>query len=344
MTTLTQPTEKKRITFIDLAKGICILLVVIYHTEAIPNNKALDMLRMPLYFILSGLFFKTYGSMLALCVKKANKLLIPFIFFNILGCIKIFIAITFFPDYCSISNFYEYVFSGQLGNPPSWFLLCLFWCNFVFCSIYLVFKNKYLRLTAVLICGVLGYYCGQNKISLPMFFATSLSVMPFFYVGYILKQTPILYANKMDKFNWLWVLLLSLISAYCIYLQPQEQNFLSNDLHGGVTAYIGSTTLVVTLLILCKMIKSLPVISYIGRYSIITLLTHIFFTGGYRQLLKATFGEDLIGISWYVTILTVLSCLIAVPICIRLIPWFVAQKDILPDSIFQKKDIKGTSH
>lgn len=344
MSTLTQPTEKKRIAFIDLAKGICILLVVLFHTYAIPNTKALSMLRMPLYFILSGLFFKTYGSMLALCVKKANKLLIPFIFFHILGIILFFVIRVFFPNYLSNVNFFDFWFSKKIINPPSWFLLCLFWCNFIFCGIYLVFKNKYLRLTAVLICGSLGYYCGQNKIVLPMYFATSLSVMPFFYVGYILKQTPILYANKMDKFNWLWVLLLGLVSTYFVYIQPDIQFFYANTLHGGITAYIGSTTLVIALLLLCKMINSLPVISYIGKYSIVTLLTHMFFMGGCTLLLKATIGEDAIGFNYYVAILTVLSCLIAVPICIRLIPWFVAQKDIIPDSIFQKKDIKVTSH
>ena len=39
------------------------------------------MLRMPLYFTLSGLFFKDYGGLLPTFIKKCNKILIPFIFF-----------------------------------------------------------------------------------------------------------------------------------------------------------------------------------------------------------------------------------------------------------------------
>lgn len=66
----------QRIEFIDLAKGICILLVVSVHvfgsTGAI-SGKFLgitNIFRMPLYFLLSGLFFKTYGGILPFLKKK----------------------------------------------------------------------------------------------------------------------------------------------------------------------------------------------------------------------------------------------------------------------------------
>lgn len=51
----------KRIEFIDLAKGICILLVVMIHTgvnEFVPGIYAA---KVPMFFVLSGLFFsKSY--------------------------------------------------------------------------------------------------------------------------------------------------------------------------------------------------------------------------------------------------------------------------------------------
>ncbi len=55
-------TKKTRIEFIDLAKGVCILLVVIVHVipELDTPLEFLACLRMPLYFCLSGLFFKDY--------------------------------------------------------------------------------------------------------------------------------------------------------------------------------------------------------------------------------------------------------------------------------------------
>lgn len=79
--------QKKRIEFIDLAKGICILLVVFSHAGEDYGNRfdpALTSFRMPLYFVLSGLFFKEYSGFAEFLVRKTNKLLIPFLFFYML--------------------------------------------------------------------------------------------------------------------------------------------------------------------------------------------------------------------------------------------------------------------
>ena len=54
--------QTQRIDFIDLAKGVCILLVVVGHCGAPIDIPGYEIVRMPLYFILSGLFFKEYGG------------------------------------------------------------------------------------------------------------------------------------------------------------------------------------------------------------------------------------------------------------------------------------------
>ena len=74
----------QRIEFIDLAKGFCISLVVLWHVLGLALSSDAIMImfffRMPLYFILSGLFFKTYDGLFPFIKKKTNKLLIPFLF------------------------------------------------------------------------------------------------------------------------------------------------------------------------------------------------------------------------------------------------------------------------
>lgn len=57
-----QTTVKKRIDFIDTAKGVCIILVVLGHSGIPIDFVGMNSMRMPLYFILSGLFFKDYGG------------------------------------------------------------------------------------------------------------------------------------------------------------------------------------------------------------------------------------------------------------------------------------------
>ena len=82
------PATKQRIQYIDLAKGFCILLVVASHILAfyrtqLPYDSVLKCFRMPLYFFLSGVFFKQYENFGGFVKRKINKLLIPFLFFYI---------------------------------------------------------------------------------------------------------------------------------------------------------------------------------------------------------------------------------------------------------------------
>lgn len=69
------------------------------HTDVNVDFPGLRGMRMPLYFILSGLFFKDYGGFLNLLVKKANKILIPFLF-------SIWPVIAFLFDRLAISRYY----------------------------------------------------------------------------------------------------------------------------------------------------------------------------------------------------------------------------------------------
>lgn len=73
----------QRIEFVDLAKGICISLVVLFHVFGDLSGDVIQLMnlfRMPLYFVLSGLFFKTYDGLIPFIKKKTNKLLITFFF------------------------------------------------------------------------------------------------------------------------------------------------------------------------------------------------------------------------------------------------------------------------
>lgn len=66
----------KRIEYIDLAKGICIMLVVLLHVFGDMSGtviKIMNLFRMPLYFVLSGLFFKQYEGFYSFLKKKTNK-------------------------------------------------------------------------------------------------------------------------------------------------------------------------------------------------------------------------------------------------------------------------------
>ena len=62
--------KKERIEFIDLAKGVCILLIIMGHCGINVDYPGLTVMRTPLYLTLSGLFFKDYGRFYNLFIKK----------------------------------------------------------------------------------------------------------------------------------------------------------------------------------------------------------------------------------------------------------------------------------
>ena len=59
--------KNKRIDFVDLTKGVCIILVVMAHIggafEKLDYHSMIASFRMPLYFFISGIFFKSYEGL-----------------------------------------------------------------------------------------------------------------------------------------------------------------------------------------------------------------------------------------------------------------------------------------
>ena len=75
----------RRIDFIDLTKGLCIMLVVMMHVggafDGLADGPVLSSFTMPLYFFVSGLFFKSYEGFAGFLLRKVDKLLVPFLVF-----------------------------------------------------------------------------------------------------------------------------------------------------------------------------------------------------------------------------------------------------------------------
>lgn len=348
--------ETKRIDFVDLAKGICILLVVISHIEknyhiVTDFSNMAQCFRMPLYFILSGLFFKDYGGFKNLFVKKTNKLAIPFFFFFIVNILLFpFFLHWLFPSLYqqpTVSAGYLFCFLVERSNlmPNAiWFLLCLFILNLMFYVLFIISKritanlvsdkdsSSFFIATLVLlsiILGCIGYYLGINHINIYMYIDSALTVVPFFCFGFACrKYTNVLYPNRFDKYNYLFII----ISFMIIYLLWGHLSYVENYYDISIlclylTGIMGS----LSILFIAKYIKKLPFVSYIGRYSIITLCTH----GPIIYLLKAVFQLTNIDISNTACmiisffVIVVLEMTVVIPFAIKYLPYVTAQKDLI---------------
>ncbi len=321
---------KKRIEFIDLAKGVCIILVVVAHCGVAINIPGWEIVRMPLYFILSGLFFKDYGGWGRFVIQKTNKILIPFFFFYLLGNIAYYLIKTFAPNLLitgsrGICDIFD---NRQFFNGPIWFLLCLFWCNVLFCTIQRYIKKDSFRLLLIVVFGGMGWYLGNVvHIFLPLFIDVAFTALPFFAFGYYLKHTSILYPNKFDKSHLVFAISFWLI-AFCLTKLTDFRLSLHYNILEGWATYLISFTSVMSILFLCKVVKRVPFVSYVGRYSIILLCTHHLI---YRPV-KVVFSGIIMNTTWLhvsVAVVTLLLAAALIPVCIRYIPLFTAQKDLI---------------
>ena len=318
--------DKQRIQFIDLAKGVCILLVILGHCGVNLHLTMLRDVRMPLYFILSGLFFKDYGGWLNFALRKTNKILVPFVFFYLVSYALFYAIGPLWPQYIVAGKCHgitDLWYSRACFNGPLWFLVCLFWTNLIFCAISRYIRWQWLQPIVVIALAAVGLYIGERHILLPLMIDASLSALPYFYLGYLLKRTPILYPTRFDRLC-IPVAAMLLVGAWWL------ADAFSNpyiDLH--YNRAVGSLWVAVTvavmgvggILMLCKAIGHIPWVSYIGRYSIIALCTHHIV---YRPLII------LIPNTWVVAAITLAIVTALIPLCIKYIPQFTAQTDLFP--------------
>lgn len=331
---------KQRIEYIDLAKGICILLVVFLHCTSDGGGfplleKKLCTFRMPLYFILSGLFFKEYGGTLNFIIKKTNKLLIPFLTFYFF--IGILMSCTYDvylhnDSHLKDPSYYFSFYYEHFNNMPNaiWFLLCLFVVNLIFYIIFHI-SQKY-SIMSIIICvvslmfGSIGYFLGASHINLPMWLDTSFTVIPFFCFGYMLKhKTNFLYPNKADRYS-LWIFILCLC---IVFFLGDKVSYIDNSFHIAFpSVYICGIAGSIAVLIIAKVIKYIPIISYLGRYSIIVLIVH-------HPIIKILNDFVLWRMPWHggydflkFLIVTFLS-FVMIPLLKRYAPYVTAQKDLI---------------
>jgi fucose 4-O-acetylase-like acetyltransferase len=339
---------QKRIEFLDLAKGICIILVVLFHMTKyyhveMPAADFFKAFRLPLYFFLSGLFFKTYSGFSDFVVRKVNKLLIPFVFWYLLLSVSVpyfsfhLLGINFFDKGMNItlmdclSNFFN---KESFPNAPIWFLLCLFEVNIIFYIIMLIAKSFFNDSTwsicmMALLFGIFGICLSFVGCDLPMYLDSALSALPFFVFGfYINRRTSFLEKHSWDRYNIpIAIMLFAVVFVFASHYSLKYNTYPSHL--DAVQMYPCGFMGTIAIILIAKTLKYVPIITYLGRYSIMILVTHVMVLKIFA-LIVAKFG---LSDSWECIInliLTLLSYLLIIPFMKKYMPHVTAQKDVIP--------------
>lgn len=203
----------KRYVYIDIAKGIGMVLVILSHTQGFyKGGYYFTAFYMQLFFVLSGyLFVQCDYNIQKELMRRCRRLLLPYFAYNLL-LVGIFCPMYFYstppPLYnYTIQTIEVYVFkaiSGILysrydwmipinfdepllfiGNGPTWFLSCMFISSMFF---YLTMRNQH-RIVSIIICIVaVSLLLNCSPILLPWSIDTAFLGCLFMICGWYLKK------------------------------------------------------------------------------------------------------------------------------------------------------------
>lgn len=313
--------NKVHLDYLDLAKGIGILTVVLGH-GMFPNHFLIDSFHMPLFFILSGITF-THPNKLNTTstkewlLKKIERIFVPYLFFAIISSVIELVVGRINPS----SPF----------NSPLWFLQTLF-CSFsIYYCVNTYMSNRSINLMCILIAASTYYIYKYTSIAsvLPFAIYRALVAMVFIHLGTFFSN----YYKKEQKKTM--TLKISTVAVFvfmsALYISIKSYNVTGLNFHSGsiftyniwlpwLLAISGS----ISVLYVSKLIKSMKPLNWMGINSLVIMCVHfplierLNMVCASLTLYQSTIGKMILALTSYVITIS-FSCLM-VYVCKRTFP------------------------
>lgn len=265
--------QKKRLIWLDVAKGLAIVLVVLGHCldHDVPLRTFVYSFHMPLFFVLAG-FTMRAKPRLQVLKTSARRLLVPY--FAVCAVLMLFAFVPpssvspaldsqFSPDVVLVEILYG---AGESGDAfglhfeaigALWFLPCLFVARIVLNEVLLIVRkaNKaetFLAVALVAACVWGGFALG-NIAQFPFDIDTALIAVGFMFVGMVAKRV------GLECIPWYaWVLLFAVWMFYPVAGENEMATRLYLDAPATlITAAAGS----LVVMRLCMLVERVPFIS-----------------------------------------------------------------------------------
>ena len=243
--------ENKRKRYLDIAKGIGIILVVWAHVDG-PGSRYINLFHMPMFFLISGLLFNEKSSCESFIIRKFKSLYIPFLSWNILiYFIEFLLRTNLESKEFQLDAYLSVVFQIEAGVNKStflgatWFLASLFWVSVIYKCLYSLLK-KYIAHVAVYMAIISFIFAIiAFRITIPYFISRTVICSFFYSCGFLLK--PLL--EKMS--NIVWKNFFSIVLLVVFFLINRNnfanmgQNLYVNRLFFLVGAFLASISVII---------------------------------------------------------------------------------------------------
>jgi len=275
----------KRKEFIDIAKGIGIILVILGHLNISGqySRNIIYAFHMPFFFVLSGAFSHTNIGFKQYFVKIFKRLYIPFVVFLVIDTfIGLLIAILKGTNIFSVllNGIYSLIgFKFNTYNLPLWFLFVLFIIQMAY---FWVNKSKILKIIVVVL-GCLIVMTSKNiEYIKGCLYIIAIPCFSFYILGDTLKKYIISISEKVNEYTCKYLVISSLflgILAFCSIKNGIVEMIKYSYGNWGlffINALAGTYLLLVISAFLTRFKVISKSLSFLGRNSIVILVTHYY--------------------------------------------------------------------
>ena len=350
--------NNKRIVWIDLAKAMAIIMVIMGHAigEYALNFKKLEIIiysiHIPLFFILSGYTFKVKSDTKRWIINRIKKIMVPYLLFCF--CITVcHIMETFILN--QDNGFWMKLFSksGSINTifltPKSafsnlWFLPCLVFAEIILYSILKYVKQSWIRNIVCLLPGLIILLLKINVV-LPFSLCTVIVSVMYLYIGCEIKK----FIDIKEKNNN--VLVISTI-LYIIAITYDirvlkcnlEQTMFNLNITYPILFLITSISGSLMVMEICKKLKNYKILNKIGMNTLYIYGFHFIA----QNLIKASVYKIKIINRYEIlflvlsTILNLIMCFIGIKI-LNIIKQFLSRKiNVKGEKKMSEKKLNGT--
>ena len=235
--------KTKRMDWIDISKGITIILMVVGHTR-IPGFLItwIYSFHMLFFFFISGMLTNWNIDYTSFIKKKSVSLLIPFFIYSIVNLLV-------YPIYGneSLRDYAERIICNGWGGMALWFIPIL-WISLIICDFT---KNSRI---SIFIFAVLGFLLSFKQIILPWAISTIPIACVYIFLGMYSKRFVYFI---IDRRKWLTVLPTPItgVIVTCIVSHFWRLDLASNQILPFFPIVIGSLFGIVGVLCVSKIIE-----------------------------------------------------------------------------------------
>ena len=199
----------KRLDYVDIAKGIGLILVLCSHSDAFDLMWMMMDMCIPIFFFCSGYTFKMKGTFKESMTKKLKKLLIPYLFFNlVMFCVfchfslreivgVVYSRYSLYP--LDVSPNVKFFTSG---NYPMWYLTSMIVSYFLF---YLIVYHEKYKHVIIFVYAILIACLMKCPILLPWSIDTAPLTALLIYAGMKVRKHDLI---SIDLYQILFIVLL----------------------------------------------------------------------------------------------------------------------------------------